>query len=367
MSDAASRGRWNGRQFLGDRILYRTLIETFMANRRSGPRGFKKSKGKMLQPAITDLSFRADVNGSSSSRLYIDTAKELSKVNRRLYSQGRMYAYQGLTFIWRAQPVVAPHNQIVSLEINVRTAGNSWIVQNAFVKGKALWDQMQDLVLEDNPSIKGTWHDFKVLLNTQMTGGRILAALDGAGSNYLAGEWDLSTYVMPQHEVDPATGLPLAADEFTAVLIGDDDADQKSLVKAYALSRATVHENDPFVPAGLSGSFFNLLTDTGSQEPELADVIELENDFPPYDRDEYPGADANAPAPCTVRYGSVSAAEVDGRVGGFIAPCGLIEIEIVGFDVNGLPVAVGGTPPIDIILHVAPGPYKGVASSAMGQ
>jgi hypothetical protein len=58
---------------------------------------------------------------------------------------------------------------------------------------------------------------------------------------------------------------------------------------------------------------------------------------------------------------------VDGRIGGFIAPCGLLEIEVRGFDVNGAPVAPVDMPEIDILLHVATGMYKGVAAVDMGQ
>jgi len=318
-----------------------------------------------MQPAITDLAFTIPAAGGTGgdSRSYIDTARELSKCNRRGYSQARMYAYQGLTFIWRPLPAGA----LASLELTVRTAGNTWIVQNAHVKGEALWHQMQDLVLDDNPSVAGKWHDFKVRLSAQQIQARELLVKDGAGVDYKGGEWSLSTYVMPQHEVDPATGLPLAADEFTTCLIGPDTASIKSLTQAYEDSRATVQSPMPNVPAGMSTSFFNLLTDSGSQEPELADVIEDENDEPPYDLDEYPGGASNANVPSTVGYAAISAAEVDGRIGGFIAPCGLLEIEIKGFAADGTPVATAAMPAIDILLHVAPGMYKGTASVPMGQ
>ncbi len=319
-----------------------------------------------MQPAITDLAFTIPAGVvSGDSRSYIDTARELSKCNRRGYSQARMYAYQGLTFIWRQNTVgVAP---MTTLELSVRTAGNTWIVQNAHVKGEALWHQMQELVLDDNPSLAGKWHDFKVRLSTQQISARQLVAKDGAGVSVKAGEWDVSTYVMPQHEVDPATGLPLAADEFTACLIGPDSASIKSLTQAYEDSRATVQSPAPNVPAGVSTSFFNLLTDSGSQEPELADVIIDENDEPPYDLDEYPGGATNANVPWTVGYGAISAAEVDGRIGGFVAPCGLLEIEIKGFAADGSAIPTADMPEIDILLHVAPGMYKGTASVPMGQ
>ncbi len=330
-----------------------------------------------MQPAITDLAFTipAGTNpdgtaGRTDARSYIDTARELSKCNRRLYSQSKCYAYQGLTFIWRDSAT----QPIESIEIVVRTAGNTWIVHNAHVKGEALWHQMQELVLEDNPSVKGKWHDYKVRLSTQQISARQLVVKDGAGVSVKSGEWAVSTYVMPQHEVNPTTGEPLAAEEFTACLIGPDSASIKSLVQAYEDSRATVSADQPNVPAGVSTSFFNLLTDSGSQEPELADVIIDENDNPPYDLDEYPGGATNANVPWPVGYASISSAEVDGRVGGFIAPCGLLEIEINGYNSalvtpanpTGV-VPVADMPAIDILLHVAPGMYKGVAAVDMGQ
>jgi hypothetical protein len=324
-----------------------------------------KRKGMKIQPAITDLYFITKTGADAHDKYYIDTMKELSKVNRRMYDQGRMVAYQGLTFIWRATG--APLN-LSTIEVTIRTAGNTWVVHNSFVKGKALWNQMQDLVLEDNPSIKGSWHQFITRLDLEMTTARILNTKDGSGTDVLAGEWSTSTYVMPQHDVDPATGLPLAADEFTTCLIGADSASIKSLVKAYQESRATVSPDQPNVPAGMSTSFFNLLTDSGSQEPELADVIERENDNPPYDITEYYGGSAagmNEPAP--VAYAAISASEVDGRVGPFVAPCGLLQIEVAGYDSSGVRLDKADMPAIELLLHVAPGTYKGVAAIPMGQ
>lgn len=323
----------------------------------------RKRKSRGLQPAVTTLYFQADTATAGDSRSYVDTAKELSKVNRRLYEQGRLYAYQGLTFIWR-QSASSP---LASLECTVRTAGNTWMVHNAFVKGEALWHQMQELVLEDNPSIKGKWHDFKVQLWEGQSTARQLNAKDAAGTDYKAGEWNISTYVMPQHDVNPTSGEPLAATELSAMLIGDDTTTKRSLLKAYEESRATVQADMPNVPAGVTDSFFNLLTDTGSQEPELATVIIDENDNPPYDLDEYPGAATNAPTPVAVQFGATSTAEVDGNVGAFVAPCGLVEIELVGYDATGVQVATADMPIIDLLLHVAPGMYKGVAAVPMGQ
>ncbi len=328
----------------------------------------RKSRGMKIQPAITDLMFKTPTAGAAFDKYFIDTAEELSKVNRRLYSQSRMYAFQGLTFIWRASgPFPAVATNLATVEVTVRTAGNSWVVQNAHTKGEALWHQMQDLVLEDNPSIRTKWHDFKVTLSTEMVGGNILDTVDSAGNAVLPGEWNYSTYVMPQHEVNPATGVPDPADDFDACLIGDDNVSRRSLVKAYEESRATVSPDQPNTPAALSTSFFSLLTDTGSQEPELALVVQDENENPPYALDDYPGGAVNAPTTSPVGYAAISSSEVDGRVGGFVAPCGLLEIEVAGFDLKGDPILKESLPAFELLLHVAPGMYKGVASVPMGQ
>jgi hypothetical protein len=277
-----------------------------------------------------------------------------------------MYGFQGLTFIWKAKPAAV---DLATIEVKVATAGNSWVLQNAYVKGRALWHQMQDLVLEDNPSIKGKWHDFKCQLAGSQSAVRTLNALDGGGDPYtiINSEWNISSYVMPQHDVDPATGLPLAAVEFTPLLVGDDTASKKSLVKAYQESRATVSKDQPNTPPGITTSFFNLLTDSGSQEPELATVILDENEDPPYDLDEYPQGAVNAGVPVIAGYGAISAAEVDGRIGGFVAPCGLLEISVSGYDSDGAEVTSANMPEIELLLHVAPGMYKGVAAIPMGQ
>lgn len=164
---------------------------------------------------------KTNPTGAGTSHLwYIDTAKQLSKINRRLYSQSRMYGYQGLTFIWRSNGTSL--GSVATIEVKVGTAGNTWIVHNAHVKGHALWNQMQDLVLDDNPSVKGKWHDYKIQLSDSQSAARSLEARAGDGAFYLDGEWDMSTYVMPQHDVQlvgPGAGTPEPAVELTADLI----------------------------------------------------------------------------------------------------------------------------------------------------
>ena len=110
---------------------------------------------------------------------------------------------------------------------------------------------MQELVLDDNLSIAGKWHDYKIQLYAGQNDTRTLNVKDSNGDDILPGEWLLSEYVMPQHSVDGA-GNPLIALKRTALLIGDDSTSgsRVSLTKAYQESRATVQPVDPNVPVG---------------------------------------------------------------------------------------------------------------------
>ncbi|AXH79578.1 MAG: hypothetical protein [Circular genetic element sp.] len=222
---------------------------------------------------------------------------------------------------------------------------------------------MNELVLEDNPSIAGKWADYKVYLEPLHRTATNLTPL-----LITPGEWAYSTYTLPQHDVDPVTGQPLAADITRCHLIGTDVGVPGAflsigLVKAYQDTRATVFDNNPNVPAGFADSFFNLLTDSGSQEPELAGQIEFENDDPPYDLDNYPGAGVNGGlVPQHIQ--SVSVGQPDGHIGAFTAECGLLKVTVSAFSATGVVVPA---PTMSMIVTLMPGKYKGVAAIKMGQ
>ncbi|AXH74620.1 MAG: hypothetical protein [Circoviridae sp.] len=315
-----------------------------------------------IQKAQREIEFQVG-NGNH----YLDSGQALSIVNRKLFSQQKLYGIERIDFEYLPTYTggVVDQDEVI---LQVMTAGETWSVHNAWVKSKALHSEMQDLVLADNPSIKGKWADYKVFLDYNhaiATGAANMIPVDGIQGPFIIGEWNYSTFVMPQHEVDPATGLPLPADECFGHLIGDDIAvpNSKGLVKAYAQSRATVQPIDPSVPAGMSTSFFNLLTDSGSQEPELADVIEDENDEPPYDQNEYPGGATNANYPLVAGRRIVNSNHPNAILDGFIAQCGLV-LFTVSAKKDGEFVTA---PTCNIRVTYAPGMYKGVAAIDMGQ
>jgi len=320
----------------------------------------RKSSGRKLEKA--QRSFYILLNTGTQG--YLDLAECLSKVNRKLFRQGYVYGVESIEFNFdTVNPATVDH-----ITMSAFCAPDYWGTHNAYVKSKALWNEMQSLVLEDNPSIRGKWHDYKVYLDQAQHAGANIQALDAASVAYQGGKWDYSTFVLPQHDVNPATGVPLIADECTAHIVGPNVGapgafTSVGLISNYALSRATVHAESPNVPAGFGDSFFNLLTDSGSQEPELADVIEDENDEPPYHDDNYPGGASNAPWPVSVDFNTVSSATPNGALGPFVAPCGLLLLKADSFK-NG---DTGPAVPIIMRVTLMPGNYKGVAAIPMGQ
>ena len=200
------------------------------------------------QPAQFDLLYswtpKTLTPGSADSTIqYIDIARDLSRVNRRFYEQNRNYVVRAITYVI---PITAVEGTVGGLAVS--TAANTWVVQNAHVKGEALWHEMNKLVLKDNPSIRGRWSGFRVQLSGLMIGANTLDPLAGdSATPVLAGEWDYSTYVMPQHSVDGA-GNPLAAVELNPVLIGADTASKRSLTKAYEESLSLIHISAPTRP-----------------------------------------------------------------------------------------------------------------------
>lgn len=294
---------------------------------------------------------------------YIDLAQCLSAVNRKLFKQGMCYGVESIEFF------LPPTTAVDLVRLTAATAGDTWSVHNAHVKGHALWNEMNELVLEDNPSVQQTWADYKVFLDgphRNAGGAANLTPLDGDQNPYFIGQWEYSDYVLPQHTVDPATGLPLVADQTNCHLVGPDLGGPGTyasvgLVAAYQESRTTVRPLN--TGAGFQDSFFNLLTDSGSQEPELAAVILAEGNNPPYNQDEYPGGSLNAPTVVMQEFSAATIGSPIGLLTSFVAECGLIRVQnaaqLAGVTVDSVPLVAR--------INLMPGNYKGVAAIPMGQ
>ncbi len=324
-----------------------------------------------IEPAVTQLLYQVP-NGAS----YIDLAKDLSKVNRRLYRQGYTYVVQDVQF-----GVSNGMRQSDVQALTFSTMGNSWIVHNAWRKGFKTWQKMQnDFMDGDGARLKGKWADFKIYLDDTHAGATTLEPYAGDGAVYTAGEWVMSNFVYDDAGTSRSPSIHM---------IGSTTADSAiGLIQAYGNSR-NVPTLGPSQPAALNTGFYAEFHGVGDTDDELGQDIENDNDVPPYDRDNYAGGDTNADAVLPVRFGSVTAQQATSNMAGFIVPCGLIHVynsELslsnttesatdIG-DPGGSGVAspgplstysAGNAQTAYVIITMAPGPYRGVLAAPMGQ
>ncbi|AXF52652.1 MAG: hypothetical protein [Circular genetic element sp.] len=328
----------------------------------------RSSRSRKLQPAPMTLTFEMGDGGTS----YIDLGLATSILNRRAYHQGRCWAVSGMTV----------YAQGTNKTVRVATLQNNWVTFNSWVKGKALWDKMNDQVLDEEPSVKSRYHDFKIFMDRSHLDnftdyGLQSATADSAGrtlmpvvTNPASGaailpsttnlEWNYSEYVIPTDGgAGPVTTASITMNGGTSLTSAVPSA---SLISGYGLSRSRPQPIDPNAPVTSGDSWMNALFDLGGNNLEIRDILVEENDSAPYpvsgtasDQERYPGGEVNLPGLQLVSAPITSAAGTDysGRtnIPGFAAPCGLIYVKNDGA--------------VTIQVHLVPGSYRGYMAPSM--
>lgn len=308
----------------------------------------KTTKKTSLIPAVRYLRYRITTSETPDTETshYIDLARDLSRMNRRLYRAGRVYHVKKIT-------LTSPNTPNGTNFVSCSTAPDSWVARNAWARGFKSWKQMNKTATgQMSGDISGTWSDFKIYLDSGMAGATLENPHDNGNNAVLAAEdWDASVFVTPDGTVTD--------DEFYATLLGDHVGAAGSrtsigLIKSYALSRATVQPLDPNVPATASDDPLVNLFDYGTTIDDVIDNLQSENDQPPYDKSDYPGGASNTPKPLVVQMTTI----VDGRgtMGSFSSLMGHLEIELK----SGIPNDL-----ISVLIELAPGKYRGINSEAI--
>ena len=304
----------------------------------------------MAEPAQTVLSYYVGAGVS-----YIDIAEGLSQVNRRAYRQGMEYAVGKVTFGYQANP-----QAILNVQLSAYTAGDTWVVHNAWKKAFAHWSAQQRTARRlIGQSAKPTWEDFKVYLDDTHRTGTIPGVVAGDDQAVGSGEWDYSRLLW---EADNN----VIAEVYLHLIGGDVSTTDWGLILGYQQSRATVQPTDPELPVEFSNNMYaKMATDVNLVADEIANNMEDENDQPPYDHDDYPGTDANSDSPWLQEFGVAAPGAPMATLPGFVAQCGLIRFNLTAHAVaDGTPTA-GVTSLVQV--HLVPGSYKGVAAFRMGQ
>ncbi|AXH75950.1 MAG: hypothetical protein [Cressdnaviricota sp.] len=312
------------------------------------------SKKKMAVPAVRHLRYdvtNSETPGTETSH-YIDLAKDLSALNRRLYRQGRSYHVKRITVVSRDTIAGGTPPLQDAGRITFSTAPNSWVSRGAWKRGFKTWNLMhEDATSTLTNDISGKWSDFKVYLSTDHYSGTKLVPIDNGGNAPTGGEWLYSNYISP----DGTT----STDEFRIHLMGATTGVpgaviSAGLIQSFGDTRATVDLDQPNVPGAAADDPLLNVFDYGTQIDEVVDALITDNDRPPYHDDEYVGGATNMPKPLVMSDGTIS----DGSttLSGFEALCGLIEVECNSPIANDV---------WSVLVELAPGNFRGIKADVI--
>jgi hypothetical protein len=293
-----------------------------------------------IEPAVQTLSFVIPLPAGNSNN-FIDLSQVASLVNRRFYRQGINWAVAGFKFLTNAGDVGG---------LTVQKLPNTWVMSNAWEKGFRAWQKMNDMALEETPSVRPRFLDYKVYADSSHHvagfGGNLLPIVFSGGAAATPGEWEASKYVIPRS--DSTTGVPsdreIIATGANYPGAGASGFNAVSLIEGYASSRGLPNVLDPNTPddaADASGvapqNWMTALFNEGTEQDEtvLEDMI-AENNIAPYPFENdgvnvdtmYPGG-ANQLSGLQIHdISNVSTTTVGGttRLKGGNFPCGLIKI-----------------------------------------
>jgi len=324
-----------------------TKKTTAMKKKTSAKRS--RTSAKKMTPAARYLRYELTNSGTPDTETshYLDVMRDLSIINRRLYRQGRCVHIKKIT-------IVSSNTPNGGNRVSFGVIPDTWVSRAAWKRGKDTWmNMMKDATKQISGDIQGTWSDFKVNLSRDFQLATKLRPLDNGGQQYLLQEWDYSTLVTP----DGTTG----SDDFELHMLGGHFGQAPpgvwnavGLIKSFGESRATVNDGNPNVPNQASSDPLVNVFDYGTGIDEVVDLMETENDSPPYSIASYPGDDLNGSKPLIVQDTTI----IDGRatVGGFSALCGLIEIE------SKSPIANDN---FSILVEIAVGDYRGIKADVI--
>lgn len=314
---------------------------------------------KKATPAVRHLRYELTNSGTPGNETshYIDLARDISAINRRLYRQGRAYHVKRISIV-SSNTIAgyggAPDSPKVNAgRVTVSVAPDSWTVRNAWKRGFDMWNRMhKEATTAIRGDVKGKFSDFKINLSNDFRTTTKLVPKDNGGNNLVLGEWDYATLVSP----DGTT----SADSLELHLLGDHVGSAGAwtsvgLVKSYGASRQTVDTDQPYTPSTASDDPIVNMFDDGTVVDEIVQLQEDENDSPPYSRDGYAGGSSNHPKPLVVQQTTLGA---DGRatVGGFTAMCGVVEIETTSSVASDV---------YSVLVELAPGSYRGIGAEVI--
>jgi hypothetical protein len=313
-----------------------------------------------IAPSVTRLWF--NINPANRTN-YLDISLAASAANRRFYRQSTTWAVAGFSLVTQSDTIG---------EVEISKIPDTWAAKNAHTKSKSLWFKSQDQVLDEQPSIRAKYADFKVNLDEDMLSasiqdasanpvgdGDIMLPVDRNNFTAKYGEWVYSTLQLPND------GGSVAPTEVQFHMVGANVISPSSvgMIHGYGLARSRPQLIEPNTPT--DGGWMNDVFDVADNLDEIRLDVTDNNDVPPYrvgddtSADEfYPGGENNQPSAALHSINFVTGTTVGGKthMEGGMFHCGLVR-----FDYNMTNAAGGAVTDTNMWLAVdlVPGNYKG--------
>jgi len=286
-----------------------------------------RGKSKKYDWMQTKLAFQYTASATGSPHAdskYFDVAQCLSLTNRKLIRQGNLFRIKNLR---------VHTDDDKTLRFKVATIPTNWVSRNAWVKGEALWDEMNATALsEGSMTMLPKYHDYKVYMNAAhkasgVADNAIPCDADGNAVSLIGAEWVYSKYA----------DSGATSDNYDVMFLGQhagttDDYTTVGLIEAYRQSRIKPQASDPEWPSdALTSPWFKLFGDD-DQTSDVLTSLRDDNDSPPYPPARYIGDGASADdggfTVGTGVVGKLTSAPQGFTVPAFNAPCGLFRVEI---------------------------------------
>ncbi len=324
-------------------------------------------KGSKIQPAAQTLTFALNLPAGNSDN-YIDLSQVASLVNRRFYRQGINWAVAGFKILSNAGDVGG---------ITIQKLPNTWVMSNAWEKGFRAWQRMNNEALEEAPSVKPKFLDFKIFADHNHSTAGFAANLLPISFTGVAtpGEWESSKLRIPDTTIVGNTReREMIAVGASYQGAGASGLNSVSLIEGYAASRGLPEVLDPNTPddaADAQGTapenWMSALFNEGTEQTDevIQDMI-TENNIAPYPFENdgvnldtmYPGG-ANQLVGMQIHdLENVTSTTIGGttRFKGGNFPCGLIKISATSWS----QVSV-----VTLTIDLIPGNHRGYLCEPM--
>ena len=334
-------------------------------------------KRKKVEPSALSMNFISPVvTAGAPEQFFIDLSQCASLLNRRFYRQGLNWAVSNIK-------ISAPQNGTIF----VQKLPNTWTMSNAWHKGFAAWQKMNNEALEESESVRPRFLDFKIYANARHHnkgfGANLLpitVVTDPAGVRAPAiatpGEWEPSKYIIPRGPASPGNTLEREVIAVGASYPGSgfSTLDAVSLIEGYASSRGLPDIEDPNTPVDsldatgtVPENWMSALFNDGTSQTAgvLADMITENNLAPyPFENDgvnvdtQYPGGANQLPDLELLDTSFITASTISGttRIPGSNFPCGLVAITWEPSDVDAN---------IFVEVELVPGHHRGYLCEPM--